>query len=235
MFNFNYCRWAFLLCCLSLTLLPIDRVAGQQGESVEALSLTRDPELKEWELVDNGWKTAADDSGEKFLSLATKASNYQPKYRSPTHLALWKTEVDGDFELDIEVKSTHPDYGHRDVVLFLGYQNPDQYYYVHLAKAMDENANQVFIVNQAARKKISTTTTAGVPWDDAWHTVRIRREVSSGKFTVYFDDLTKPVMAATDKTFGKGRIGVGSFDDTADFRKVQIRKLPETPKSPLEK
>jgi hypothetical protein len=42
-------------------------------------------------------------------------------------------------------------------------------------------------------------------------------------------------MAATDKTFGKGRIGVGSFDDTADFRKVQIRKLPETPKSPLEK
>ncbi len=202
-----------------------------QPETVQVLSEARDPEFKEWELVDNGWKIATGAAGEKFLSLTSKESNYQPTFRSPTHLALWKYDVDGDFELDIEVKSTHPDYGHRDAVIFLGYQNPDQFYYVHLAKAMDDNANQVFVVNKEHRKRISTTTSTGVAWDDAWHAVRIRREISTGNFAVYFDDLTKPIMTANDHTFGKGRIGVGSFDDTADFRKVELRKISELSKT----
>jgi hypothetical protein len=30
-------------------------------------------------------------------------------------------------------------------------------------------------------------------------------------------------MKATDKTFLKGRIGIGSFDDTGDFGEVRLR------------
>jgi hypothetical protein len=34
---------------------------------------------------------------------------------------------------------------------------------------------------------------------------------------VYFDDMQKPAMTATDTTFVSGQVGVGSFDDTGNF------------------
>jgi hypothetical protein len=53
--------------------------------------------------------------------------------------------------------------------------------------------------------------------------VRIVRRVASGATEVYFDDMEQPVMTATDATFAWGSVGVGTFDDTADFDNVQVR------------
>ena len=44
----------------------------------------------------------------------------------------------------------------------------------------------------------------------------------SGLCEVYFDDLELPVIRTFDKTFGKGRIGFGSFDDTGQFDVVRL-------------
>ena len=128
-----------------------------------------------------------------------------------------------DFEMTVRVLSTHEDYGHRDVCLFFGYQGPSHFYYVHLGKKTDDHANQVFIVNDAPRVKISTITTDGTDWDDKWHTVRVTRDAESGTIAVYYDDMKTPVMAATDKTFRWGRVGVGSFDDTGDWDDFRLR------------
>jgi hypothetical protein len=117
----------------------------------------------------------------------------------------------------VNVQSTHEDYGHRDVCLFFGYQNPGQFYYVHLGKRADPHANQIFIVNESDRTKISLTTTEGTDWDDEWHHVRITRSVESGEIAVYFDDMENPVMTAKDTTFKWGQVGLGSFDDTGDW------------------
>jgi hypothetical protein len=95
-------------------------------------------------------------------------------------------------------------------------------YYVHFGKRTDDHANQVFIVNGAPRVKISTKTTAGTPWTDEWHRARIVRDVGSGEITVYFDDLKTPIMTAVDRTFVKGRLGFGSFDDIGNFDDVKI-------------
>jgi photosystem II stability/assembly factor-like uncharacterized protein len=124
--------------------------------------------------------------------------------------------------LDVDVLSTHADYNHRDVCLYFGYQSPTQFYYVHLGKKADPHANQIFIVNNKARTKISTKTTSGTDWDDQWHKVRIKRDASSGKIEVYFDDMKQPVMTATDRTFAWGQIGLGSFDDTADWDNLVV-------------
>ena len=62
----------------------------------------------------------------------------------------------------------------------------------------------------------------GTPWDDGWHTVKIERRVSTGEIKVYFDDLTKPAMVASDKTFTSGPIGLGSFDDIGNFTDLKI-------------
>ena len=129
----------------------------------------------------------------------------------------------GDFELTARVLSTHPDYGHRDVCLFFGYQDPAHFYYVHLGKKADDHANQIFIVNAKPRTKISLKSTKGTNWDDKWHDVKIVRSVKDGKIEVFFDDMKKPVMIANDKTFTWGRIGLGSFDDTGDWDDVRLR------------
>ena len=50
--------------------------------------------------------------------------------------------------------------------VFFGYQDDSHLYYVHLGKKTDDHANQVFIVNEAPRTKISTKTTDGIPWLD---------------------------------------------------------------------
>jgi hypothetical protein len=77
-------------------------------------------------------------------------------------------------------------------------------------------------VNSAARKKISLTSTQGTPWTDNWHQARIRRDADSGEISVWFDNLSKPVMTAKDTTFRSGRVGFGSFDDIGNFDDVRI-------------
>ncbi len=177
--------------------------------------------VEDWSYVDDGWKQKPIEGG-SVLSLYKKKSNYKPKHRSPLHIALLKDQSFGDFQLDVQIYSTHTDYPHRDVCLFFGYTGPNQYYYVHLGKVADDKCNQIFIVNNADRKKISTSSTPGTAWDGQWHDVRIQRDTASGDIRIYFDDMTTPVMTASDKTFTSGQIGVGSFDDTADYDNLRI-------------
>lgn len=176
----------------------------------------------DWQFIDSGWEVKKTDTS-SVLSQHTKKSDYTPKVRSPLHLALLKNKVVSDFRLDARVLSTHEDYNHRDVCLFFGYQSPTQFYYVHLGKKADPHANQIFIVNNAERTKISTKTTSGTDWDQKWHHVRIERNASTGDIKVYFDDMKEPVMTAVDKTFAWGQIGLGSFDDTADWDDIVLK------------
>lgn len=179
--------------------------------------------LKQWEPTDpTAWKVKETKKGNVY-SQFKKRSEYKPPHRSPLNISWRKEPVLSDFQLDVEVLSTHPDYGHRDACLFFGFQDPGHFYYVHLGKKTDDHANQIFIVNGKARSKISTKTTPGTNWDDKWHHVRIVRKVSDGTIAVYFDDMKTPVMTAQDATFKTGRIGLGSFDDTTDWRNLQLK------------
>jgi hypothetical protein len=172
------------------------------------------------------WKFLTDEDGKTFLRLQYDKkykSRYTPKYRSPIHIAILKQYPLTDFVMDVELMSTTEPYDHQDLCLFFGFQSPEKFYYVHLGRKADMNAHNVFIVNEAARKNIAKETTKGVEWKkDAWHTARLVRQASTGKVEVYFDDMTKPIMKADDKTFGEGFAGFGSFDDTGRFRKVTL-------------
>ena len=176
-----------------------------------------------WQPTDaTAWKIIKGRKGGVY-SQHKKRSDYQPPHRSPLNMSLVKDIEVTDFEMTVRVLSTHEDYGHRDVCLFFGYQDPSRFYYVHLGKETDDHANQVFIVNDAPRVKISTMTTAGTNWDSSWHTVRITRNTRNGEIAVYYDNMKKPVMTAVDKTFQWGRVGVGSFDDTGDWDDFRLR------------
>jgi hypothetical protein len=183
-----------------------------------------------WQPTDpTAWKIIDAGSGKAFSQF--KQSTYKPPHRSPFNFALVKDVVVGDCVLEARVRSTTRDYPHRDVCLIFGHRDPAHFYYVHLGQKTDDHANQIFIVNGADRIKISTKTTDGTKWNDDWHRVRVARTVATGDIQVYFDDMKLPCMTATDKTFPSGRVGVGSFDDTADWTDVTVRgvKIADRP------
>jgi hypothetical protein len=144
--------------------------------------------------------------------------------RSPGHVALVKDLELGNFDITFKVRSTKDTGNHRDCCVFFGFQDPKHFYYVHLGAKPDPHSGQIMIVNDAPRLAL-TENKALTPWDDQWHTVRLERDVDAGSIKVYFDDMLEPHMEINDKTFGAGRVGIGSFDDLNEFDDVVIRQL----------
>jgi hypothetical protein len=177
--------------------------------------------LDAWEPSDpKAWKPDVF-QGRK-VSHQFQQSQVKTPVRSPFNRSVVKDLIVSDCVLDVQLRSTARDYPHRSLCLFLGYQDPAHMYYVHLGQKTDDHANQIFIVNNEPRRKISTKTTEGTPWDDQWHHVRIVRDTAAGSIDVFWDDMDKPIMQAIDKTFTWGRVGIGSFDDTGLFDDVAV-------------
>ena len=217
-------RVALLLCSVMIFDL---RAVAEEFAAPEGMTLIyqhdfQDGQAERYQPTDvSAWKLQAQGDNQ-FLALTKKNSNFSPPFRSPLNRTLIKDLEVSSFVMDIRFQSTIADYPHRSLCLFFGYQDDAHLYYVHFGKRTDDHANQVFIVNGAPRVKISTKTTAGTPWTDEWHRARIVRDVGSGEITVYFDDLKTPIMTAVDRTFVKGRLGFGSFDDIGNFDDVKI-------------
>jgi hypothetical protein len=208
-----------------LTLTALSAFAAGQtapGDLPLIFEETFESGADHWQPTDaKAWKVLDTSKGKVYSQF--QQSKYKTPHRSPFNVSLRKDVLVGDFILEAKVQSTVKDYGHRDVCLFFGWQDPAHFYYVHLGKKTDDHANQIFIVNAADRKKISTKTTPGTNWDDGWHHVKVVRRVGDGTIAVYFDDMKTPVMTAADKTFTWGQVGVGSFDDTANWDDVKLR------------
>jgi hypothetical protein len=178
-----------------------------------------------WEPTDpQAWRITTLD-GNRVLD-QHKASKYEPAVRSPFNIALARGVDVGDCVIDLRVKSTARDYGHRDVCLVFNHRGPSHFYYVHLGKEADPHAHSIFLVDGKPRVSIAETRTKGTPWTDSWHHARIVRRTSDGLIQVFFDDMDTPVMTAHDKTFLHGRVGVGTFDDTGMFDAFQVWGVP---------
>jgi len=208
---------------------PTLRAAEKDMPVVYQEDFEKEGALAKWEPMDpKAWKI--DQEGANHVLSMFKSSKYRPKVRSPHNYGLIKDLYVSDFVLDLKMQSTTRDYGHRDLCLFFGHQDPTHYYYVHMALRADRNAHSIFIVNDKPRTPIVKERTKGIVWGDQWHKVRLVRKVDDGAIEVYFDDMTKPIMRAQDKAFTWGRIGVGSFDDTGNYDDIAIRGVKVEPK-----
>jgi hypothetical protein len=212
----------------SLLALPVaESLADEPPETLHGLPLVfaddfQSGELDRWEPTDpKAWQlTQLGDN--QVYSIVIRQSDFEPPVRSPYNRSLIKDLTLGSFVLDVKLQSTLDTGAHRDLCLFFGYQDDAHFYYVHLGGKTDDHANQIFIVNDVPRTKISTKTTEGTPWTDDWHHARVVRDVESGKIEVYFDDMESPAMTANDRTFTWGRVGIGSFDDLGNFDDVRV-------------
>ena len=213
------------LCLTALTVLASGFAAADVPDGYELVyssNFADDDSKSGFAFSDaNAWRLGK--AGDNDYLELFKGSEYKPAVRSPYNLGLIATQKFGDFVMEADLLQTGGDYGHRDMCLFFGFQDPSHYYYVHISSQSDNAAHQIFIVNDKPRTKISITTTKGIDWGrNVWRKVRLERSLSDGTVKVFFEDMDKPIMTAEDKSFGAGFLGFGSFDDSGRVANVKI-------------
>ena len=224
-------KFLMALCCLSCSILFAQSNIPEGYTLVYQQDFEAPDALNDFEMTDaNAWQIRETTKG-KSLDLFGK-SHYEARVRSPFNIAIIKDLVVGDFVFEAQLNQTGKEYGHRDLCLFFGFNNATNFYYVHIASQTDAHANNIFLVNDEPRKLISTKTTSGTDWGttDSWHQVRVERDIDSGSIKVFFDDMSIPIMEATDVHFTEGYIGVGSFDDTGAFDNIKIWASKKEPR-----
>ncbi len=158
------------------------------------------------------------------LSLRDGPDTVAPPHRAPRRWALSDAGVYGDFHLRVEAQQTSREYGHRDLVVVFGYESPARFYYAHFATTPDATACNLFLVDGAPRRALAPVVAQGVDWGAAgdaapWRVLEVARE--GDHLRAWFDG--RLVVEAHDATLGEGWVGVGSFDDTGNFRRFELR------------
>ena len=177
-----------------------------------------------WEPVDPGaWKVVEDGENKAYALL--RDCKYSPKVRSPENVSMIKRLWVSDFLFEARFKSTEPEYGHRDMCIFFGHQDPTHFYYVHFSAVSDELHNIIGLVNGKDRVKINHEApghSLARMNDLRFHDFKVTCNAETGKIMVYLDNLTNPILTATDRTLGHGFVGLGSFDDTGSFDDIKL-------------
>lgn len=157
------------------------------------------------------------------MLVLTKAGTPGGPIRRPSALAVLQSDPLVRATVDVEMRSTAPeDVKNRDLEIIFGYESPSRFYYVHLAGITDPNHNGIFLVDNKDRRRIDDGTASPQLKDREWHRVRLERDGSSGRIDIFVDGSKLPVLKASDTTIAAGRVGLGSFDDTGEFRKLSV-------------
>ncbi|MFO1076408.1 MAG: hypothetical protein U1E73_01635 [Planctomycetota bacterium] len=163
------------------------------------------------------FRFARDDAaGDGCLELF-QAAKYEPPFRSPLGLAIVRGVEFGDGVLRVKARQTGREYPHRDLVFVIGYVDSAHFVYAHLATKGDDNAHHLMLVDGAARRPVTTWRTEGVQWGGGWHDVAVRRRGTHVE--VSFDGAS---VLVGEVPAWRGRVGVGSFDDTGRFRELVV-------------
>jgi hypothetical protein len=145
----------------------------------------------------------------------------QEKPRRPKQFATLLEGPYASFTLDVDVHCTD---GHFIVVY--AYQDDAHFNYAHFSA--DDPAKQpvhtgVFHVFGGDRVRISPTVGGpGALTKTAWHHVRMTWSGKTGELVAYLDGKTTGAHRGIDLSLTHGRIGLGSFFHTAEFKNLKI-------------
>jgi len=135
----------------------------------------------------------------------------------------------GDFVLTGRFRSTSTA-AWRDLAVVFGYQDSTHYYAVFFNALDDNDTNGIFRVDPSGKTEISPTGIPGVLTDMAWHDFLIYRQGNT--IAVYFDGSL--AFTAKDSTYGTGKIGLGSLNDTGRFDDLRLWRILENEPLPAQ-
>ena len=205
------------LCVLPFAV-ALGAIAGGQASFSARPDLNAPDALAKFTLDGNGaWEVA------NGLLVLTKAGTPGGPIRRPAALAVLQSQPLVNATVQVEMRSTAPlEVKNRDLEIIFDYVSPTRFYYVHLAGITDPVHNGIFLVDDKDRRRIDDGKASPQLTDREWHRVRLEREGESGRIEVFVDGAGQPALKATDTSIRAGRVGLGSFDDTGEFRRFSV-------------
>jgi hypothetical protein len=140
--------------------------------------------------------------------------------RVPMQYALLEDTVYESFTLECEVKR---DSG--SLILVYNWQDGMHFNYAHLSVDSPEKQpvhNGVFHVFGSDRSRISKTKGDGSLPTTEWTRVKMDYDAKTGRVVVEVGGKRFPSLEAVDVSLTSGKIGLGSFFETAQFRGLKI-------------
>jgi hypothetical protein len=166
------------------------------------------------------WKIDQED-GAAVLHLVTARGPVPGPPRRPTQFALADTPDYGNVTVEAEVKPLK-----RSLIAVYAYRDEAHFNYAHLSTdtaAKQPVHNGIFHVFGGERVRISSQEgPAAFSAANQWYHVRLTYDSSTGMVQVAVDGKPVPALRAVDLSLRAGKIGLGSFDETADFKNVKI-------------
>ncbi len=145
-----------------------------------------------------------------------------PGPRRPIQFALAETPPLSRVTLDADVMPLG-----KSLMLVFAYRDEAHFDYAHLS--VDTGTQQpvhngIFHVYGGERVRISSPQgPAAFPENNRWYHARLSYDAHSGEVRVTVDGKPVPALHAVDLSLGSGKVGLGSFDETAVFRNVKIQ------------
>ncbi len=154
------------------------------------------------------------------LQLLVKAEPPAGQPRRPTKIALLNSNPYRKVTVQADIKRNG-----RSVIIVYGWQDSSHYNYAHLssdAAATQNFHNGMFHIFGGERVRISPLD--GPPSFDTadWTPVKLVFDGETGRCYVEVNGKRNPSLEAVDLSLRWGRVGLGSFDETGDFRNVKI-------------
>lgn len=165
------------------------------------------------------WKVTTD-NGAPMLQLLTGREPL-PGPRKPFQFALMEMPPASHVTLEADVRPTK-----RSLMIVFAYQDPEHFDYVHFSTDTAAKAavhNGVFHVYGGERVRISAPAgPAAFSAINRWFHLKVEWNGATGQVQGFVDGVAVPALHAVDLSLTSGRIGIGSFDETGDFKNVKV-------------
>jgi hypothetical protein len=152
-----------------------------------------------------------------------------PGPRRPVQFAIAQTPDFGDLNIEADVRPLQ-----RSLILVFSYRDAAHFDYAHLS--IDTGTSQpyhngIFHVYGGERVRISALEgPAAFLRSGQWYHVKLVHH-AKGAVNLTVDGHAIPALSAVDLSLPTGKVGLGSFDETADFKNVVLSSVTDDSKS----
>jgi hypothetical protein len=183
--------------------------AASAGETIQAFGQT-------W-IVQQASDWAVE-NGSMRLRVAGEPVPGQP--RRPQKFAILDSKPYKKVTVEAEMK-----HNGRSLIIVYAWQDKDHFNYAHISSddAVKQNVhNGMFHVFSGERARISPLDGPASFTEQEWTPVKLVFDGDTGRCYVEVNGKRNPSLEAVDMSLRWGRVGLGSFNETGDFRNVKI-------------
>jgi hypothetical protein len=175
---------------------------------------------REWTVpADTDWRIDRDDGSAVLRLLNPREPLAGP--RRPIQFALTNVPRYDKLIVEADVKPLG-----KSLIVVFAYQDPAHFDYAHLSVDTGKQApmhNGIFHVYGGERVRISDPEgSPAFSRNHRWYHAKLTHDAKTGAVAVTVDGKPVPALRAVDMSLGPGNIGLGSFDETAEFKNVRI-------------